>query len=78
MPLLGYGTWKIPKDTCAETIYKAIKNGYRLIDCACDYGNEIEVGQGIKKAIDEKIVTREDLFITSKLWNTFHHPDHVR
>lgn len=39
MPLLGFGTWKISKDICADTVYKAIKSGYRLLDCACDYGN---------------------------------------
>jgi len=44
----------------------------RHIDCAADYGNEVEVGQGIKKAIEAGLVKREDLFVTSKLWNTFH------
>jgi len=39
----------------------------RLFDCACDYGNEVQVGQGIKRAIDDKLVTREELFITSKV-----------
>jgi diketogulonate reductase-like aldo/keto reductase len=55
----------------------AIKNGVRHLDCACDYGNEVEVGQGIAKAISENIVTRNDLFITSKLWNTYHSKEHV-
>lgn len=59
MPILGLGTWKIPKDVCSETVYNAIKAGYRLIDCACDYGNEHKVGEGIKKAIEEGIVTRK-------------------
>jgi D-xylose reductase len=44
MPLLGFGTWKVPKSVCSDTVYNAIKHGYRLIDCACDYGNEKEVG----------------------------------
>ena len=78
MPKLGLGLWKVPKDVCAETVYNAIANGYRLLDGACDYGNEVEVGQGIKKAIDEGLVTRADLFITTKLWNTFHRPEHVK
>lgn len=78
MPLVGLGLWKMDKDVCAETVYQAIKIGYRLLDSACDYGNEQEVGQGIKRALQEGIVKREDLFIVSKLWNTFHRPENVR
>ncbi|KAG1200473.1 hypothetical protein G6F35_012368 [Rhizopus arrhizus] len=78
MPLRGFGCWKIEKDVCADVIYKAIKVGYRHFDGACDYGNEVEVGRGIKKAIDEGIVKREDLFIVTKLWNTFHNKKNVR
>jgi D-xylose reductase len=78
MPLAGLGLWKIPKDVCANTVYEAIKIGYRLLDGACDYGNEVEVGHGIKRAIDDGIVKREDLFLVSKLWNTFHRPEHVK
>jgi D-xylose reductase len=77
MPALGLGTWKIPRDVCAETVHAAIAMGYRHLDCACDYGNEVEVGLGIARAIDEGLVTREDLWITSKLWNTYHAPEHV-
>ncbi len=77
MPALGLGTWKIPRDVCAETVHAAIAAGYRHLDCACDYGNEVEVGQGIASAIAEGLVTREDLWITSKLWNTYHQPEHV-
>jgi len=40
MPAVGLGLWKLPKDKCEETIYKAVKAGYRLLDGACDYGNE--------------------------------------
>ncbi|CEG74894.1 Putative 4-dihydromethyl-trisporate dehydrogenase [Rhizopus microsporus] len=78
MPLRGFGCWKIPKDACEETVYNAIKVGYRHFDGACDYGNEVEVGRGIKRAIDEGLVKREDLFIVTKLWNTFHNKKHVR
>lgn len=51
--------------------------GYRLIDEAAAYGNEKFCGEGVKRAIDEGIVTRADLFITSKLWNTYHKAEHV-
>ncbi|KAJ7597485.1 NADP-dependent oxidoreductase domain-containing protein [Mycena floridula] len=72
MPLVGFGLWKVPRASCAEIVYEAIKAGYRLFDGAGDYGNEKEAGQGVKKALSEGIVKREELFITSKLWNTFH------
>lgn len=77
LPALGLGTWKIPRDVCAETVHGAIAAGYRHLDCACDYGNEAQVGAGIARAIDEGVVTRDELWITSKLWNTFHRPEHV-
>lgn len=78
MPSVGLGCWKIPKEKCTETTYQAIKAGYRLIDEACDYGNEKECGEGITKAISEGIVSRKDLWITSKLWNTYHRKEHVK
>lgn len=78
MPLVGLGCWKIPNEVCASQVYEAIKLGYRLFDGAQDYGNEKEVGQGIRKAIDEGIVKREDLFVVSKLWNSYHDPKNVK
>ena len=51
MPYVGLGTWKIGKDIVAKTVEDAIVLGYRHIDCACDYGNEKEVGQGIAAAL---------------------------
>lgn len=77
MPLVGFGLWKVPAEKTADTVYNAIKAGYRLFDGAFDYGNEKEAGQGVKRAIDEGLVKRSDLFITSKLWNTFHEKDRV-
>jgi D-xylose reductase len=77
MPLLGFGCWKVPKETCAATIQTALESGYRCIDSACDYGNEVEVGQGIAAAIKNGI-DRKDIFVTSKLWNTYHEPQYVR
>ncbi|KAL2868820.1 aldo/keto reductase [Aspergillus lucknowensis] len=77
MPIVGFGLWKVNNDTCADQVYEAIKAGYRLFDGACDYGNEVEAGQGVARAIKEGIVKREDLFIVSKLWNSFHDGERV-
>jgi D-xylose reductase len=74
---LVFGFWKVPKDSCETLCYQAIQAGYRRLDCACDYGNEAQVGQGIAKAIQDGLVTRQELFVTSKLWNTYHRPEHV-
>jgi len=71
------GTWKIPNDQAADVVYTAIRVGYRLIDCASDYGNEKEVGDGLKRALTEGLVKREDLFVTSKLWCTNHAKQNV-
>ena len=75
---IGLGLWKIPKDQCADTVYRAIEAGYRHLDSACDYGNEIEVGQGITRALADGLCAREELTVTSKLWNTYHSPEHVK
>lgn len=72
---ISFGFWKVSK--AAEVVYQAIRFGYRKLDCACDYGNESEIGLGIKRALREGLCKREDLHITSKLWNTYHHPKHV-
>ena len=77
MANIGFGMWKIASADCERIIIEAIKAGYRHFDCAADYGNEKAVGAALKAAIDQGLVTREDLWITSKLWNTCHHPDHV-
>lgn len=77
MPKVGLGLWKIAPEDCADAVYNAIKIGYRHLDSACDYGNEKQVGEGIKRAIDDGLCTREDLWVTSKLWNTYHAKEHV-
>ncbi|XOV89141.1 MAG: aldo/keto reductase [Pseudomonadota bacterium] len=77
IPAVGFGLWKIAREDCADAVYAAIRAGYRHIDSACDYGNEAEAGIGIRRALDEGICQREELWITSKLWNTYHDPAHV-
>jgi D-xylose reductase len=75
---IGLGLWKIENEKTASIVRSAIELGYRHFDSACDYGNEIETGQGLRQAIQAGEVTREQLWITSKLWNTYHRPEHVR
>ncbi|CAE7595112.1 XYL1 [Symbiodinium natans] len=75
MPMVGLGCWKAQK--IEEVVYNAIKVGYRHIDSAAAYGNEKEVGAGIRRAIQEGLCTRGDLWVTSKLWNTYHRREHV-
>lgn len=77
MPSVGLGLWKIERERVAHVVKQAIQIGYRHLDSAADYGNELEVGHGIKQALDEGLCKREDLWITSKLWNTFHAAEHV-
>ncbi|CAG8890906.1 unnamed protein product [Penicillium egyptiacum] len=72
IPALGLGTWQSQPGEVARAVFHAIKVGYRHIDAALCYGNENEVGQGIKEAIDAGIVKRQDLFVTTKLWCSFH------
>ena len=72
MPVLGLGTWKSAKGEIYQTVRKAIEIGYRHFDCALIYGNEHEIGQAISDAIDNKEVSRNELWITSKLWNNRH------
>lgn len=67
MPILGLGTWTQDDDTAENSVYEALKDGYRLIDTAQYYGNETGVGNGIQMAIDDGIVTREEVFVTTKV-----------
>lgn len=77
MPSVGLGLWKIERDKVAHVVRQAIEAGYRHLDSAADYGNEVEVGHGIKQALTDGLCKREELWITSKLWNTFHAAEHV-
>ncbi|XP_069679121.1 aldo-keto reductase family 1 member B1-like [Periplaneta americana] len=77
-PILGVGTLFATKEGEAEQLVKdAIDIGYRHIDTAMLYKNEKEVGAGIRAKIAEGVVKREDIFLTSKLWCTYHKPEHV-
>jgi D-xylose reductase len=77
MPQVGFGLWKIAQSDCADVVYQAIKTGYRHLDSASDYGNEKAVGEGIKRALGDGLCQRSDLWVTSKLWNTYHAKEHV-
>lgn len=77
LPALGLGTWLSKKNEVYQAVLEAIKTGYRHIDCASIYGNEKEIGLALQEAFKLGIVKREDLFITSKLWNSDHAPERV-
>lgn len=77
MPAVGLGLWKLERDVAAATVKDAIGKGYRHLDSAMDYGNESEVGDGIAAALSAGLCTRDDLWVTSKLWNTDHRAEHV-
>lgn len=69
MPLEGFGVFQIPDAAqCEQVVYDAIRTGYRLLDTAAAYGNEAAVGKGVARAIKDGLTTREELFITTKVW----------
>lgn len=68
MPIIGFGVFQIPQDTTTQIVLDAIRAGYRSFDTAASYGNEKAVGEAIAQAIAEGLITREELFITSKMW----------
>ncbi len=68
MPILGIGCFRLSQEEAENSVYWALRDGYRLIDTARIYGNEVGVGRGIQKAIDEGFVTREEIFVTTKMW----------
>lgn len=70
MPILGIGTYRLSQSEAENSVYWALRDGYRLIDTAHIYGNEEGVGRGIKRAISEGFVTREEIFVTTKMWTS--------
>ena len=77
MPAFGLGTWKSAPDEVYRAVRHALEVGYRHVDCAAIYGNEDEVGRAIGDSIEAGVVERDDLWVTSKLWNDSHLPHHV-
>ena len=72
VPLLGLGTFMISPEDTERSVYEGIKAGYRLIDTANAYLNEEAVGRGIRRALEEGLVKREDIFLSTKLWPTLY------
>lgn len=69
MPMEGFGVFQVrDKEECKRSVLDAVKAGYRLIDTAASYTNEDAVGEAVKEAVAQGICTREELFITSKMW----------
>lgn len=70
MPIIGIGTFALSDSEAEESVYWALWDGYRLIDTARIYGDEAGVGRGIRRAIDEGLVTRKEIFVTTKMWTS--------
>lgn len=77
MPAIGLGTWKSEKGKVQAAVETALKAGYRHIDCAATYGNEAEIGQAFQKIFSEGEIKRDDIWVTSKLWNDSHRKEEV-
>lgn len=77
MPMLGLGTWKTDSENIKAVIKQAINIGYRQFDCAAVYGNEAGIGEAFAESIAEGDITRDELWITSKLWSNAHQPEDV-
>ncbi|MBI6120514.1 aldo/keto reductase [Salegentibacter maritimus] len=77
MPAIGLGTWKSGKDEVKEAVKIALNNGYRHIDCAATYGNEDAIGEAFSEVFNGGKIKREEVWITSKLWNNAHKKEDV-
>ncbi|KAJ3045945.1 Alcohol dehydrogenase [NADP(+)] [Rhizophlyctis rosea] len=80
IPLIGFGTWGGGDEAhrLGAAVREALEAGYRHIDCAEFYLNQKEIGEALKNSFADGIVKREEVFVTSKVWNTNHRPEHVR
>ena len=78
MPIFGLGTWKSDPGEVYDAVQVALDAGYRHVDCAPIYGNEAEVGRALHDTFEEGAVDRDEVWITSKLWNDAHRPEAVR
>lgn len=78
MPILGFGTWKLEGEEAYRAVRSAIEVGYRLIDTAALYGNEAEVGRAINDAVKAGDVTRQEIFLNSKVWNNMQGTQNVQ
>ncbi len=74
---IGLGTWKSAPGKVEEAVISAIKSGYKHIDCAAVYGNEAEIGKAFQKVFNDKMIQRDELWVTSKLWNNAHKSEDV-
>ena len=78
MPAFGLGTWNAPEEEIVPAVRRALEMGYRHIDCAAVYGNQPHIGRALESALAAGDVSRDDLWVTSKLWNNRHAPEDVR
>lgn len=68
MPIMGLGTYSLDHDTCVNSVKTLLQNGGRLIDTAYMYGNEDAVGEGIRQAMEEYGISREEIFVITKIY----------
>lgn len=73
IPAVGFGTWQAAPSEVERAVEVALRNGYRHVDCAAIYRNETEVGRGIRASG----VARDEIYLTTKLWNASHEPSLV-
>lgn len=80
MPLLGFGTWKsskLPRTSMQGAVEAAIAAGYRHIDTAFSYNNEVDIGKALQSQMRHRVIRRQDVFVVSKLWMTHHAADDI-